>query len=68
MTGSWGIKKNGVIIPQSEEISPGTDPIYKDGWPSQDHFEGLEVPQKVWDLMMNCEIGDKIEVTCELPE
>ena len=68
MTGSWLIKKNGVIIPSQKAIEPKTDPEYWLGWPQNDHYEGIEIPQKVYDLIGSCIEGDVIEIVCELRE
>jgi hypothetical protein len=53
MTGIWFVSKNNVIQPYSD---------------TQDSMEGCDVPQRIWDLMMECESGDVIQIACELPE
>lgn len=53
MTGVWYISKNNVIQPYSD---------------TQEALEGCDVLQLVWDLMMDCNHGDTITITCELPE
>jgi hypothetical protein len=53
MTGIWFLKKNDVIIPYNE---------------CQNSYEGIDIIPRVYDLMGECNSGDKLEIFCELPE
>jgi hypothetical protein len=56
MTGLWLITKNGEPV-----IKPS---IFNN---HDIHTESWHVESTVWDVMMECKHGDKIELFCEVP-